>query len=75
MKKRKTVKTKADEQLVRKHSHCEVDMWGSELCCKNGHYCMFDRREPVTDYSKCPKAELVTYEEWEKNAAEQGWYR
>ncbi len=70
---KKDKKSGTEKQLVCKHAHCEVDMWGSELCCKNGQYCIFDRREPVTDYSKCPRAELVTYEEWEKNAEEQGW--
>ena len=62
-----------NKELVCKHAHCEVDMWGSELCCENGQYCIFDRREPKIDYSKCPKAVLVTYDEWEKNAKEKGW--
>ena len=65
------------EDKICKYAHCEVDMWGSELCCeKHGNgYCKFDRRERVTDYSKCDESVLVSPEEWEKHAAEMGWYR
>lgn len=72
-KKRKAKKSTAEKQLVCKHAHYEVDMYGSELCCKNGQYCIFDRREPMIDYSKCPRAELVTRKKWKKNAKEHGW--
>lgn len=57
------------EDKICKYAHCEVDMWGSELCCeKHGNsYCKFDRREPETDYSKCAEAVLVSSKAWEKH--------
>ncbi len=63
------------ENKICKYAHCEADVWGSELCCeKHGrYYCIFDKREPVIDYSKCEEAVLVSLKEWEKHAAKMGW--
>lgn len=56
-----------------KYAHCETDPFGSELCCRDGQYCIFDRRNPNIDFGLCPKAVLVTVEQWKKYAARQGW--
>ena len=71
---RKSKKQKDVKRLICKYAHCEVDPYGSELCCgKNGSYCKFDRRDPEIDYNKCGEAVLVTPEEWENHARKKGW--
>lgn len=57
-----------------KQAHCETDEFSSELCCGyTGGYCMFNRRDPKIDFSKCPRADLVTREDWEKHAKDMNW--
>ena len=61
------------EEKVCKYAHCETEPFGSELCCENGAYCMFNRRDVDIDFSKCQKAVLVGHDEWKKYAAKRGW--
>ena len=63
---------KKDEK-VSKYAHCETEPFGSELCCENGSYCMFNRRDINIDFSKCPKAILIGHDEWKKYAVKRGW--
>ena len=60
-------------EKICKYAHCETDPFGSELCCENGSYCVFNRRDAGIDFSKCPKAVLVVCDEWKKYAAKKGW--
>ena len=77
MKRKNNKRKNENKNKICKYAHCEVDMWGSELCCeKNGNsYCKFDRRQLDIDYSECNESILVSPKEWEKHAIEMGWYR
>lgn len=60
---------KNKENKICLYAHVETEPYGAELCCyKNGGgYCMFNRRDPNIDYSKCSNARIVYPETWAKH--------
>ena len=60
---------KNKENKICLYEHVETEPYGAELCCelKYGGYCIFDRRDPYIDYSKCRMAKLVMPKTWAKH--------
>lgn len=57
-----------NENKICLYAHVEIEPYGGELCCEKYYgYCIFSRRNPDIDYSKCERAKLVMPKTWAKH--------